>query len=119
LFSSVGITQIQEYYVNNVTGLSQMVKFAYVVGNVVDVAVDLNVVAVAVVDLPTMTDIAERIQGSFDRKRLGLEALHLDWQTLECWCHYAEELVLGGVVPSLPSCSSFAYFELQASGRLY
>lgn len=27
--------------------------------------------------------------------------------------------MLGGVVPSLPSCSSFAYFELQASGRLH
>ena len=61
----------------------KMVKFAYVVGNFVDVAVDVNVVAV--VDLPTMTDIAARIQGSFDRKRLGLEALHLYWQTLECW----------------------------------
>lgn len=64
----------------------KMVKFAYVVGNFVDDVVDANVVVVvADVDLPTMTDIAARIQGSFDRKRLGLEALHLYWQTLECW----------------------------------
>ena len=27
--------------------------------------------------------------------------------------------MLGAAVPSLPSCSSFAYFELQASGRLH